>query len=62
MLIEILQLLWYSFLNGLLYLFDFFTTPAMLLWFLSIVFFALIFVEENKEIEEQFVDDMRDLL
>ena len=52
--------LWYSFLNGFILLWELFISQWY--WIVGAVLFVLVYLEEGKEINDEFVDDLRDII
>lgn len=52
--------LWYSFLNGFILLWELFISQWY--WIVGAVLFVLVYLEEGKEINDEFVDDLRDIV
>lgn len=52
--------LWYSFLNGFILLWELFISQWY--WIIGAVLFVLVYLEEGKEINDEFVDDLRDIV
>ena len=52
--------LWYSFLNRFILLWELFISQWY--WIVGAVLFVLVYLEEGKEINDEFVDDLRDIV